>query len=216
MTFGTLLFLAVLALSCSPKKETTRIQKSKFDSTFYPEQKKDIEESLGVFGQFENAKFKLDYYHNEGYSTGNRYWYEIIVIDSLLVLYFDSPQNDDWNNVHYHKSLILMQNEVKMIQNEVKLADLGQKSEGFPEWRDWSGSGYGENRLIIESDSLNIAGGMIYNNIFSDDEDDFEASIVQDMNASSSISGDYLSLFEELEKLFDSLPFLLEDKNQTF
>ena len=34
-------------------------------------------------------------------------------------------------------------------------ADLHQKSEGFPHWSDWSGSGYGENRLYIESEKTN-------------------------------------------------------------
>jgi hypothetical protein len=215
LTFSTLLLIAILTLSCSPKVETEHIQKQKFDSLYYPEQKVKLEEDEGVFGRFEDAKFKLDYYHNEGYSTGNRYWYEIIIIDSMVVLYFDSPQNDDWNNVHYHKSFILDENEAKMIKNKVKMADLDQKTEGFPEWRDWSGSGYGENRLIIESEDVNVAGGMIYNNIFNDDED-FESSISEDMKASSSISGNYESLFKELEKLFDSLPFLLEDKNRSY
>lgn len=173
------------------------------------------DQSINVFEGYENVKFKLDYYHSEGYSLGDRFWYEIIIIDSMLVLYFDCPSNDDWHYVHYHKSLILTDNDLESIGNKVNSAELYQKSEGFPHWSDWSGSGYGENRLFIESDELNIAGGMIYNCI-SYEGDDFETSMIRDVNESSTIGGEYLFVFKELEKLFDSLPYLLEDKNRHF
>jgi hypothetical protein len=172
-------------------------------------------EKDAVFEGFENAKFKLDYFHNEGYSTGNRYWYEVIIIDSMLVLNFECPQNDDWNHVYYQKLIILDEKKLKSIKKEVNLANLHQKTEGFPYWSDWSGSGYGKNRLYIETNELSLAGGMIYNNIFGDHEVT-EVSISDDMRASTTISGDYESLFEELEKLFDSLPFLMKEKDRVY
>lgn len=217
--FYSLLILQVLN-SCNSKSdfvtEENLSEKVVTDTT-------DIEvldstnQTKDVFEGFEYAKFKLDYYHNEGYSLGDRYWYEIIIIDSMLVLYFDCPLNDDWNYIHYHKSLILSDSQLESIKSKVYAAELFQKSEGFPHWSDWSGSGYGENRLHIDSENLNIAGGMIYNNIYfaSQDIDYVEDEMVREMQESSTIGGDFILVFKELEKLFESLPFLLEDKKQS-
>lgn len=165
-----------------------------------------------AFTGYESANFKLDYFHTEGYSIGDRYWYEIIIIDSLLTLYFNSPLNDDWNKIHYHKSLIIDSKQVEQVKNLLKKTNIHQKSEGIPAWSDWSGSGYGENRLYIESENLTVAGGMIYNCIGTDRDDLIGLNRTQRLE-SSTIGGDYETFFIELEKLFDSLPFLMTDKN---
>lgn len=169
------------------------------------------EQGYNIFDGYEYANFKLDYFHTEGYSTGDRYWYEIIIIDSLLILNFNSPQNDDWNYISYQKQIILYE-ELENIKQVVDDAKIHQKTEGIPHWSDWSGSGYGENRLYIESEKFNIAGGMIYNCMGYGAEDS-RSTIQKEKDESTTIGGNYELLFKELEKLFENLPFLIEDKN---
>jgi len=45
---------------------------------------------------------------------------------------------------------------------------------------------------------------------------EFQNRIQKEKEESTTIGGDYETLFKELEKLFDSLPFLMEDKNNGF
>ena len=173
------------------------------------------ETSNTIFEGYESATFKLKYLVTEGYSISDRYEYEIIIVDSLLILNFHCPKNDDWNFIEYQKHMILHDEQLERIKWVLKKARLSQKSEGFPHWSDWAGSGYGAYRLHIESENVNVAGGMIYNCMGSGEED-LEKMNKKQRKESTTIGGNYEFLFTEIKKLFDSLPFLMEDKNRKY
>lgn len=80
------IFLALLSFSVFSKVDT--VSKS-FNSV-------EIDTShIQVFDSTVKAKFKLNYYHTEGYSLKDRYSYEVIILDSLIILNFKCPKNDD-------------------------------------------------------------------------------------------------------------------------
>jgi hypothetical protein len=214
--FYTLLIL-LLSSSCSSNFELEKIDLPNNDTLKLVEVEEvfdSTKQTNSVFEGYEYANFKLNYFQTEGYSTRDRYWYEIIIVDSLLILNFNSPQNDDWNYISYQKQIILYE-ELENIKQVVDDAKTHQKTEGIPHWSDWSGSGYGENRLYIESEKFNIAGGMIYNCMGYGAEDS-RSTIQKEKEESTTIGGDYELLFTELEKLFESLPFLMEDKDRKY
>lgn len=166
---------------------------------------------VNVFEGVEKASFKLDYYHSEGYSSGSRYWYDIIIVDSLMILNFKSPDIDDWNYVSYQKQVELSDSALSSIKSLVKSLKIGQKRKGIPRPL---GSGYGSEILHIEWGELSISGGATYMCIGGDDGiEDYHSRIKEEKKQSSSISGDYETLFLQLTGLFDSLPFLLNDKD---
>ncbi len=185
-----------------------------FSTNIYAQQDSIVEESLNVFEEFPNAKFKLDYYHTDGYSHSDRFWYELIIIDSLLILNFECPQNDDWEFVTYQKQHLLTQEELTQIKRFVAKSKLNQKIPGNP---DPLGSGYGANRLIIESDELNIDGGNTYISIGNEQSvKEYNKRINAEKKESTTLSGDYEGLFTYLESLFQALPVLIESKQSTF
>jgi hypothetical protein len=165
-----------------------------------------------VFEGFPDVKFKLDYYHTDGYSTGDRYWYEIIIADSLLIFNFKSPNNDDWNYISYQKQIIIDLDSLMNVINFINDAKISQKVKGMPIP---VGSGYGGDRLYIEGNELNIAGGTVYMNVGLDmSEDLWKKKIKIEKETSSTINGDFQKVFNYLEKLFIDLPMLLESKNK--
>lgn len=167
-----------------------------------------------VFEQMPSGKFKLDYYHTDGYSIGNRYWHEVIIIDSLLIFNFKSPNNEDWDYINYQKTTIIDQDSLNNILNFIIKSNIHQKVKGMPIPK---GSGYGEDRLYIESRDLKIAGGTIYMNVGLDmPKELWQQKIKIEKETSSTISGDFQKVFDYLDKLFKDLPMLLESKNKKY
>lgn len=170
--------------------------------------------TVNVFDQVPNAKFKLDFYHTDGYSTGNRYWYEIIIIDSLMILNFKSPDNDDWNYINYQKQVVLEEEVLAKIKLGISESKLNQIRKGIPKP---PGTGYGADRLYVESDSLNLAGGTVYMCVGADmSDEDYQKRISKEKYISSTISGDYQAVFDMLEELFTDLPMLMKSKNKEY
>jgi hypothetical protein len=166
------------------------------------------------FKQTAKAKFKVNYFNTEGYSHGDRHWHEIIIIDSLLILNFRSPYNDDWSYINYQKQEILDKETLADIKAGIINAGLEQKKEGFPEH---GGSGYGADRLYIEYEELDIAGGTTYACVGKEETDEaWMARINAEIESSSTLSGDYLAVFEMLEELFTDLPNLMRSKDRIF
>lgn len=167
--------------------------------------------TVDVFKDVATASFKLNYYHTEGYSSGNRYWYEVIVIDSMIMLNFKSPLNDDWDYVYYQKQLLISDSVLSNVKRLIKSLGITQKRKGVPLPQ---GTGYGANRLYIETADLQVAGGDVYIAIGGPDtqtQEQFLAGIDKERQQSTSIGGDYRRLFFELEQLFPMLPSLLKD-----
>lgn len=167
---------------------------------------------VDVFGQLPAGKFKLDYYHTDGYSSGNRYWYEIIIVDTLLIFNFKSPSNDDWDYINYQKQSIIDSDSLKNILRKIQNSNIQQKVKGIPIPQ---GSGYGGDRLYIESAEVKLAGGTVYMNVGLDmPEELWQKKIQIEKETSSTISGDFQGLFNYLESLFVDLPILLNSKNK--
>ena len=213
------IFLPLLTLllicSCTSKTE------AETSDVILPETLEIIEtdtvKEISIFEGFEDANFKLNYFHTTGYSSGNRYYYEVILVDSLIILNFKSPQNDDWDYISYQKRFVVENDQLEKIKEVVNKANLYQKNEGIPNWGDfdWCGSAYGAKKLWVESENINIAGGMVYLTIGEGNENSkkYKKRTGDEMKKSTTIGGDYETLFIELEKLFKSLSVLMEDKN---
>ncbi len=170
--------------------------------------------TVNVFEQAPNAKFKLDYYHTDGYSTNNRYWYEILIIDSLLILNFHSPANDDWNYINYQKQIVLEEDIVVEIKQAIETLGIQQKVKGIPLP---PGTGYGADRLYIESPEMKIAGGTVYITIGAETSvEQYNQRIALEKEISTTLGGDFQKLFNKLEEVFTDLPMLIESKNREY
>lgn len=162
-----------------------------------------------VFNGAENASVKIDYYHTDGYSHKDRYWYEVVIIDSLMILNFQSPNNDDWDFIKYQKQIVLEDSIVDRLVLTMKSAGIKQKKKGIPLP---PASGYTGDRLFVEITNLKLAGGTVYINLSGDEtEEQYQTRIKMEMDLSSTIDGNYELVFKEIESLFSELPFLLEN-----
>ena len=155
---------------------------------------------------YNNAEFILDYYFTDGISLGDRYFYEIIVTDSIMTLTFDSPDFGDYDYMKYVKRIHLEPEEVDTLKLVVKKAKLKQTHQGIAHW---DGSMYTRELLIVKLDNIYIAGGQTYGPIgtYADDEPDdkVKKEIEKDKRDSSSISGDYDSIVNLLKKYFTNV-----------
>ena len=162
-----------------------------------------------VFKGAENASVKINYYHTDGYSHKDRYWYEIIIIDSLMILNFQSPDNDDWDYINYQKQMVIDDSLVNSLLSILDSAGVKQKKIGIPLP---PASGYTADRLFIETPGLELAGGTVYINIGGEEsEEEYNERIRREMELSSTIEGDFNLVFKTIESLFKELDFLLED-----
>jgi hypothetical protein len=162
-----------------------------------------------VFNGADNYSFKLDYYHTEGYSSRDRYWYEVMVLDSLVILNFQSPKNESWNYISYQKRMVISDSTLSAFKSSIKTFGIKQVKKGIPKP---DGTGYGADNLFIESPDVHIAGGTVFMAIGNDtDGNAYKARIGKEKQQSSSIAGDYENFFRQLERIFMNLPILLKD-----
>ncbi|MBI1184059.1 hypothetical protein GC194_07300 [bacterium] len=205
INYGIAFIVMLLCQSYTVYGQTEQIKPS-FDSVAYDTINR------RVFKGLESASVKIDYYRTIGYSYGDRYWYEIIIIDSLMLLNFQSPDNVDWDYIKYQKQVVLEDSVVKRVLLALKKAQIAQKKPGIPLP---PAAGYTGDRLYIESEQLNLAGGTVYINLNGEETDaEYLQRVKMEMALSSSISGNYIKVFNMLESLFADLPFLLESKNK--
>ena len=189
------IFLALLSFSVFSKVDT--VSKS-FNSV-------EIDTShIQVFDSTVKAKFKLNYYHTEGYSLKDRYSYEVIILDSLIILNFKCPKNDDQNYINYQKQSEISYEQLDSIKTILK--NVNQKQKGFPLP---PASGYGADKLFVENGQTKINGGTVYIAIGNDLTDkDYLRRINHEKQISTTISGDYQKLFNYLESIFSDLSVL--------
>lgn len=165
--------------------------------------------TINVFKGAEKARVKIDYYHSSGYSHKDRYWYEVVIIDSLVILNFQSPNNDDWNYINYQKQVVVDEGTINKLLSTIKSAGIKQKKKGIPLP---PASGYTADRLYIQTKDLQLAGGTVYIGIGSEDSDElFGKRIKLEQQLSSTIAGNFELVFTEILKLFPQLDFLLTD-----
>lgn len=166
--------------------------------------------TINAFEGTENIKTKIDYYFTNGYSHGDRYWYEIIILDSLVILNFNSPDNDDWDFINYQKQYILDDSIINNISLLLKTSGLKQKKKGIPRA---TFSAYASENLFIETDEIHIAGGTVFSTYGGEEisDEELEQEILREKKESSTLQGDYEIFIRELEKLFPELTFLMQD-----
>lgn len=147
----------------------------------------------GWLEKFPEATIILDYYHSSGISLGDRIEYEIILVDTLLITGFSSPESDDYRYVEYQKRSLISQEQLARIKEVVKQAKVKSKNQLLP----CPGfSGYGEQILGIKTAAENIVGGNVYSNVGSGEEDDLNLWTLE---------GNYTIVIKELERLFADL-----------
>ena len=84
---------------------------------------------------YKNAKMLVDYYFTDGISTSDRYSYEIMVADSLLMVAFHSPGTDSYKYVSYEKETLLTDTQANLLGIAITLAKLRQTKTGIPRTR---------------------------------------------------------------------------------
>lgn len=159
-----------------------------------------------------NCNFKLDYLHTEGYSSANRFWYKVKIRDSLITYSFESPFNDLWNAISFEKTEILSESELNRIKGGVLKTNLEQKTPGFPIPK---GSGYGADKLWLESETLSLFGGttfMCVGPLMTAEQS--QNLLLLEKTTSSTLSGDYQDFFDQIEAQFKELNMLLKNKDK--
>ncbi|AEW02210.1 hypothetical protein A4D02_34605 [Niastella koreensis] len=158
---------------------------------------------------FPNAKLIIDYYYTNGISYGDRYSYEIILIDSLFMVAFDSPQTDGYNYISYQKKQLLTDEQANSIRAVLVSAGLKQIKKGIPEP---DASAHEKEVVIVKYKNLQIAGGRFNHVIFSESSSDAQNNkmIALERKLTSSVGGNYELVFKTLKKYFSDLPKLLE------
>ncbi len=158
---------------------------------------------------FPKAKLIVDYYYTNGISYGDRYSYEIILVDSLLMFGFSSPETDSYNYISYQKKQLLTSKHVNAIKSVLTSAGLKQTKKGIPQP---DASAYEKDVLIVTYKNINIAGGRFNHVIFPDSATEAQNNkeIASERKLTSSVGGNYELVIETLKKYFSDLPKLLE------
>jgi len=165
--------------------------------------------------EYKKASFIADYFFTDGFSTNDRYHYEIIITDSLLTLNFYSPKSDSYKHIVYNKKKLLNDNELNQLKQIAITAQLKQSKKGIPNAKF---SYYTQEVLIVQYNNISIAGGLAYGNIAnypdSESESQVTKEIADDRKQSSSISGNYDLVISALKKYFVDLDKLKKQSIQ--
>lgn len=162
------------------------------------------------FSEYKNAKLIINYYCSDGWSVNNRYSYEVVVIDSMLMLGFDSPETDGLRYISYEKKTILPAQFVDTLKNMLGRAGLVQKKKGIPVPVEAANT---KEVLIVKYGGINIAGGLFYYNMLQEDAspEKINAIIQHERKLTSSIGGGYDSIMLAMKGLFPELEGLMSE-----
>ena len=164
--------------------------------------------SRNYFAEYKYAGFIMDYYCSDGWSVTDRYTYEVVVIDSLLMVGFDSPETGAMHYISFQKKTIIPPDETDTLKNILGRAGLRQLKKGIPVP---ARSAYTKEVLIVKYAGINIAGGMFYYNMLQQDASaaDINKMVAGQRSLTSSISGNYNSVIQALQSLFPQLGGLM-------
>lgn len=193
------LFLVLVALSIGASAQSSK-------DTYKTEYIYDIDTEEYFKGN-RDAKLIVDYYYSEGISTGNRFSYEIMVIDSLIIVDFSSPETDTYRLLRYRKEWLLTHEQQDAIKSVLAKAGLKQKIQGIPRPE---GTAHVKQILIARSGKTNVKGYA------HEDDVDWKIAQAQEVKESSSIGGDYLAVIDALRQLSVDLLGLLKDVYQPY
>jgi hypothetical protein len=162
------------------------------------------------FADYSHATLIVNYYCSDGWSISNRYSFEVVLIDSVLMLGFDSPETESMRYISYQKKTILSPDRVDTIKNILGRAGLTQTKLGIPSP---TAAANTKEVLIVRYASTNIAGGLFYYNAISQDEsqEKINAMIEREKKLTSSIGGDYESVMLAMKNYFPELSGLMSD-----
>lgn len=155
---------------------------------------------------YNGANFIVDFCYTEGFSLGDRYFYEIVITDTVMTLIFEAPESGSFHYLKYVKRILLDSEVLDTLKMILGKANLKQKHQGIA---DWQGSMYTRQILVVNYESIHIAGGQTFmpSGAYSEDEPEAvaEEKILKDKVESSSISGDYDSIINYLKKYFTNI-----------
>jgi len=156
------------------------------------------------FADYKDAKLIMNYYCSEGWSINDRYTYEVVLIDSLLMLGFYSPETESLRYISYEKKIYISSAMVDTMKNILGVAGLKQVKEGVPKP---TAAANTKEVLIVKYGNLNITGGMFFYNTLQGDasNDKINAMVARERNLTSSIGGDYDIVIKAMVKLFPEL-----------
>ncbi|HXB11792.1 MAG TPA: hypothetical protein VNZ45_07395 [Bacteroidia bacterium] len=160
------------------------------------------------FADYKNAKLIVNYFCSDGISVTNRYSYEIVVIDSTLMMGFDSPETEALGYISYEKRQMLTHSQFQALKAILLNSDLTQKKIGIPRP---DVSAHTKEVLIVRYGDINIAGGMFHYNMLQEDQPKsrIEANVARQRRLTSSIGGDYDAVIHALEGYFTDLTGLM-------
>jgi hypothetical protein len=163
------------------------------------------------FSDYKNAKLIINYYCADGWSVTNRYSYEVVIIDSMLMLGFDSPETESMRYISYEKKMMLSGTQVRELEDMLDNANLTQEKTGIPR-PDMAANT--KEVLIVRYKNLNIAGGMFHYNVIQEDRmlASINAQVQHQRKITSSIGGNYDLVIQTAKSYFKDLNELLTEE----
>lgn len=160
------------------------------------------------FADYKGAKLIINYYCAEGWSMSNRYSFEVVLIDSLLMTGFYSPETESMRYISYEKKMLIPSALADSMKNRLGRAGLTQLKAGVPSP---TASANTKEVLIVKYGGSNIAGGMFFYNMMQEDASTskINASVARQRKLTSSIAGDYDAIIKAMKDLFPELNQLM-------
>ncbi len=161
------------------------------------------------FSDYKNAKLIANYYCSVGLSDNERYSYEVVVIDSVLMCGFDAPETETMNYISYQKKQILSREQEQELKNVLETAGLNQQRLGIPRP---DVAAHTKEVIIVNYGKLKLQGGMICYG--SQEEMSLQAKAARaarERRETSSIGGDYDKFIHLMTGFFTNLDELKKE-----
>ncbi len=162
------------------------------------------------FADYPHAKLIVNYYCSDGWSANDRYDFEVVLIDSLLMLGFESPETESLRYISYQKKTIVSQAFEDTVKNILGRAGLTQVKQGIPRPAKAANT---KEVLIVKYATVQIAGGVFYYNMLSEDasQEKINDMVQKERNYTSSIGGNYDAVMKAMKSYFPELNNLMTE-----
>jgi len=167
-------------------------------------------ESMGAdpFKNVPEGRLILDYYCTSGFSSTNRYWYEIVVIGNKLTLSFHAFEAENFRKTDYLREYTLPGAIADQLTRVLKKAGLKQLVNGMPVPETAAAT---KEVLIARHKGIRIGGGRYNRTTFpaGSRQADIDKIIAAEHAANSSIGGDFDGVVNAMKKQFTALDSLI-------
>lgn len=162
------------------------------------------------FADYPHAKLIVNYYCSDGWSATDRYDFEVVLIDSLLMLGFESPETESLRYISYQKKTIVPQAFEDTVKNLLGRAGLTQAKQGIPRPAKAANT---KEVLIVKYATVQIAGGVFYYNMLQEDasQEKINEIVQRERKYTSSIGGDYDMVMKAMKSYFPELSNLMTE-----